>query len=230
MTQIISKLFELSEKSKLAKRNFITKYTSLSGVVISKKNQTHVWFESGLEKDFSLLMEYHPSVNHYTEQPITIEYQIDDKTRIYTPDFLVHFGPDDIKPWLCEIKYREDLKINFSKYKPRFRAAIEYCKGEGWEFRLLTEMDIRTPLLENLKFLHKYDYEYLDANSYHLVLDRVKELGITTPRELFLTLEDEKFDFRGKCIYSLWYAIKISDIECDYSERLTLDSEIWIKL
>lgn len=229
MIEINTTLLKLKEQSNMAKRGFITKYTSLSGVITSRKNNTHVWFESGLEKDFSLLMEYHPSVNHYTEQPVTIEYQLNDRTRIYTPDFLVKFADSEIKSWLCEIKYRDDLRLNFSKFKPRFKAAVEFCKAEGWEFRIFTEEQIRTPFLENLKFLHKYEYDHMDASCYQLVINRVRDLGLTSPREIFTTLDDANDGIKSKCIYALWYALKISTVECDYSKPLSLDTEIWIK-
>ncbi|MBI3239961.1 MAG: Tn7 transposase TnsA N-terminal domain-containing protein, partial [Flavobacteriia bacterium] len=176
------KLYRTIANSQVVRRKFITKYTSLSGAVSSMKNQKHIWFESSLEKDFALMLEYHPSVKVYIEQPITIEYNLDDKTRVYTPDFLIHFNEDSVKPWLCEIKYRDDLTINFSKYKARFKAAKRYCDEQGWEFKIISEFDIRTDLLDNLKFLSKYDLEFVEEGCLTLITERVQNLGHTTVR------------------------------------------------
>ncbi|WP_341906265.1 TnsA endonuclease N-terminal domain-containing protein [Fluviicola taffensis] len=211
----------------MVKRKFITKYTSLSGVISSKKNLTHVWFESALEKDFALLLEYHPTVNRYTEQPVTIEYMVNDKVRVYTPDFLVHFKDPDQKPWLCEIKYRDDFSMNFKKYKAKFKAAVQFCKEQGWEFKLISENNIRTPLLENLKFLNRYEKEYVDQNCYDLILNRVNDLGSTTPREVLVSISDANPSIHAKCVYALWYALRISKVGCDYSKPLTLETELW---
>lgn len=227
MSTELRKLYQTIANSHMAKRRFITKYTSLSGVISSKKNNTHVWFESALEKDFALLLEYDPVVSQYHEQPITIEYYVNDKLRTYTPDFLIFYRDPDSKPWLCEVKYRDDLVINFKKYKARYKAAVEHCKEQGWEFKLITDTNIRTPLLENLKFLSKYEKDFVDPICYTLIMNRVQDLGTTNPKEVLLSISDANPSIQSQCIYALWYALKSSAIGCDFSKKLSIDSEIW---
>lgn len=222
-----SKLYKVIAQSLMARKRFIVKYSSLSGVVSSSKNGTGVWFESSLEKDFALLLEYHPAVSHYVEQSITIEFNVDEKTRVYTPDFLVFFKDDAVKPWLCEIKYRDDFSANFHKYKAKFKAAVRYCAKEDWEFKLISEQNIRTPLLENLTFLNQYEKKYIDRDCYKLVINRIKDLGNTTPREVLASLSDANQGIYAKCIYALWYGLKSASVGCDYSKSLTIDTEIW---
>jgi hypothetical protein len=41
-------------------------------------------------------------------------------------------------------------------YRPKFRAAQRYARQQGWRFRLVTERHMRTPYLENAKFLRPY--------------------------------------------------------------------------
>ncbi len=227
MSTELRKLYQAIADSHMAKRKFITKYTSLSGVISSKKNNTYVWFESALEKDFALLLEYHPTVSQYHEQPVTIEYYVNGQLRTYTPDFLIFYRDGDSKPWLCEIKYKDDLLVNFKKYKARYKAAVEYCKEQGWEFKLITEQNIRTPLLENLKFLGQYEKEYVDPTCYTLIVSRVQDLGTTNPKEVLLSISDANPSIQSQCIYALWYALKTATIGCDFSKKLSIDSEIW---
>lgn len=215
------------EKKRMAKRRMITKYTSLSGIVISEKCGTDIWFESSLEKDFALTLEFHPTVKHFTEQPITIQYIENKKSRVYTPDFLVTFTDETEPKWLCEIKLRDDLLRNFSKYKARFKAASHYCKELGWQFKLINETHFRGPLLDNLKFLSQYQAEFVDGHCYELILNRIEDLGPTTVREVLTSISDANPSIQGKCIYAMWYCLKVSKLGCDFSQSLSLETEIW---
>lgn len=220
-------LYELTNQSLMVRRRFITKYTSLSGVIISSKVGTNIWFESGLEKDFALTLEYQPSVKSFTEQPVTIEYFENNRRKIYTPDFLVIFNDKTQAPWLCEIKLRKDLRKNFSEYKAKFKAAVEFAKIQGWEFKLITESHFRTVLLENLKFLNQYEFKFVDPHCQQLIINRVEDLGSTTIKEVITSVSDANPNIQGKCIYALWYLLKSSLIGCDYSQPLSIESEIW---
>lgn len=219
----------IEEFDPVRKRRITTTSRSLSGMIPSAKNGEEVWFESALERDFALLLENMPNVAIYKEQPVIIEYFHAGKTRKYTPDFLVTFKDKDLKPWLCEIKYRSELRNHFGKLKPKFRAAQSFCKDEGYEFRLFTEDYIRTAFLENINFLHRYNYNELDGACYQLVVRTISDFGRTTPKEFMLTVQDAEFNIRGRCLYALWYGIKTGAIGCDVvNTKITMNSEIWL--
>lgn len=210
------------------KRGMIIKRQSLGGLVSSQKMNRNVWFESSLERDFALMLEFHPEVTGYIEQPITIEYiDHDFSVRTYTPDFLVYFDSEKMNPWLCEIKYRQDLHSKFSRFKDRYRAAIEYAKRNGWEFKILTDQHFRTDLLSNLKFLQQYQREFVEEHCLSLIMIRVEDLGQTTIEELFVSLSDANPLILGKCIYATWFAIKCGKIGCDLARPLSKNTEIW---
>jgi hypothetical protein len=220
----------IEEFDPVRKRRMIMKSSSLSGIVPSTKNENGIWFESALERDFALIVEHNPDVSFFEDQPLTIEYFFDGKTRVYTPDFFVQFKDESgIKSWLCEIKFKSELREKFSKLKPRFKAAKEYCENEGWEFKIFTDEYIRTPFLENINFLSRYNYNDLDGACYKLVIRTISDLGITSPKEFMLTVQDAEFNIKGRCLYALWYAIKMNDIGCDLvNEKISMNSEIWL--
>lgn len=221
--------FTEDEQEMVRQRKIVNKNRSLSGIVSSEKNNTGVWFESALERDFALILENKPNVSEYQEQPVKIEYFYKDKFRVYTPDFLVRFN-DGTRNWLCEIKYRKELREKFSKLKPKFRAAIEYCKEEDWEFKIFTELDIRNPFLENIKFLSNYKYEFIDNSCFQLLIQTLQELGPTTPHEFMLTVKDAHFDIKGRCLYALWYSISSGTVGCDIvNETINMNSDIWLE-
>lgn len=220
----------IEELDPVRKRRIQNTTRSISGIIPSAKNEEEVWFESALERDFALILESHPDVSHYQEQPVTIDYYYNGKNRIYTPDFLVYFneGPK-LKPWLCEIKYRSELREKFSQLKPRFQAAKALAKKEKWEFKIFTEEYIRTAYLYNINFLSRYNYNELDGACYNLVIRTLSELGHSSPKEFMLTVQDAHFNLRGRCLYALWYGIKKGEISCDIvTEKLDMKSEIWL--
>lgn len=225
----MKKRYKLSEViENVVKRGLIVKYQSLSGLFPSDKTDSMIWFESSLEKDFAIALEFHTLVNYYEEQPLVIEYRDGEKLGTYTPDFLIHFHENEnLKPWLCEVKYKADLRDNLHKYKMKFKAAMNYCKQQGWEFKLITEDYIRTTFLENAKFLMRYKYDMVDQGCYARMMKTMQDLRFTTPEEFMLTLKDAHFNVKGRCLYALWYGIKIGEINCDTTQKLTMKTEIW---
>lgn len=221
----------IEDHEDMRQRKIINKSMSLSGIIPSKKNENGIWFESALERDFALLLENNPDVSFYQDQPVTIEYVFNGKNRIYTPDFSVFFDEKlEIKPWLCEIKYRSKLREDFSILKPKFIAARNWCKDQGWEFKLFTEDYIRTQYLYNVNFLSRYDYLGLDGACYKLIIQTLSDLGHSTPNEVMLTMREAQFNVRGRCLYALWYGIKTGSIGCDIvNEKVSMKSEIWLK-
>jgi len=220
----------IEEFDPVRKRRMITKYRSLSGIIPTMKSDEPIWFESSLERDFALILEYKPDVYFYKDQPVTIEYFYDGKTRKYTPDFFVQFKDEScMKPWLCEVKFKEELKEKFSEYKPRFRAAKEYCRIRGWEFKIYTEEYIRTPLLENINYLSRYKDAEVDQACYRLVFHALSDLGVTTPKEFMLSIEGMEHNIKGRCLYALWYAIKREFVGCEIvNEKISMNSDIWL--
>ena len=131
----------------------------VTGSFASRKNAQMADFESLLEKENLLLLEFDDTVERFETQPITIP--VPNVPKGYTPDVLVHYLPDPVsgdirKSLLSEVKHTDDLHKNANKYAPKFAAAEQYATQCGWEFRVTTQRDIRIPRLANLKFLREY--------------------------------------------------------------------------
>lgn len=143
----------------MAVRKIPKNYLHVTGKFASQKNEQMGGFESLLEKDYMLLLEFDDAVESFEEQPVTIP--IPGVPRGYTPDILVRFRSDVATgqlrpPELTEIKSVEDLSKNQEKYAPKFAAAKEYASEFGWVFNIKTEKEIRTRRLANIKFLREY--------------------------------------------------------------------------
>jgi hypothetical protein len=135
----------------MAVRKIPKNYLVVTGSFSSRKNAQMDAFESLLEKEYMLLLDFDDRVERFEPQPVTIP--VPGVPKGYTPDVLVKYFPDTAsggprKPLLTEIKHTDELLRNAEKYAPKFAAAARYVSERGWEFRVTTQLDIRTPRLE----------------------------------------------------------------------------------
>ena len=128
-------------------------YLHVTGSFSSRKNGRMMGYESLLERDNMILLEYDDDVEGFDEQPVQISFKKGVKP--YVPDVLVRYKSGR-KPLLGEVKHSSDLMKNRDKYAPKFDAAKKYAEEQGWEFGAVTEKEIRIPRLGVLKFLREY--------------------------------------------------------------------------
>jgi len=87
-------------------------YLGVTGGFSSRKNGRMLGFESLLEKDFFILLEYDDEVLSFEEQPVRIP--LGGKAKSYVPDVVVHYRQKSPskkrKPLLAEVKTVDDLK------------------------------------------------------------------------------------------------------------------------
>ena len=187
-----------------------------------------VIFESTLERDCFILLDFDPSVLRFASQPFSIRHEVDGADRRYTPDVMVEFaGPDGRlnRTVVYEIKYRDDLRDHWSEYRARFAAANRYCRQQGWVFEIMTEREIRTPLLENATFLRRYrTIPDRPLVRMHL-LYTLQALGPTTPQALLAATYNSN-ESRAPALSTLWQLIATRQIPCDLSQKLTMRSRI----
>ena len=165
-------------------------YLFVTGGYSSRKNEEMDAFESLLEKDYLLLLDFDDTVEAFEVQPVRVP--VAGVPKGYVPDVLVRYLPDPQdgtarKPRLVEVKTTEDLLRNAEKYAPKFAAARQCAEERGWEFKTVDQTEIRGPRLANLKFLREY----------RNVAPADTEIQIhVEPRELRLCDEE------GRAIYS----------------------------
>lgn len=190
-------------------------------------------FESALERDWIISLDFVPSIQSVHSQPFTIEYySIDGYRRHYTPDFLATFSELDgaFRQIVYEVKYRDDLRENWAKYKTKFREAVRYCRREGLKFRIVTEREIRTPFVQNATFLRRYrEYPIDEAIEIELIRTlRILRPDHRTPKILLMAAYEFELN-RVRAIPHLWRLMDAHVIGFDSEEPLTMDSQLWIE-
>jgi hypothetical protein len=186
-------------------------------------------FESSLERDFYVLLEFDLRVSRWEPQPIRID--VDDDNPSYVPDVLVTYFDYDVHPQrerkvLYEVKHREDLRKNWSLWKARFRAARRFARQRGWTFEIVTEREIRSSdLLWNAKFLLPYGHDDVDDGVHTLLVKTLRHLGSATPERLVNHLSDDPWE-RARLVATVWSLVAARTFICDLTQRLTMHSEI----
>lgn len=208
-------------------------YRSVTGKIAgADANSPATASESNLEADLYQILRFDYNVQHFEEQPLRIGF-VDNsgKPKTYTPDVLVTFRKDiipakEMKPWLCEVKYREDLCRNWDQYKFKFKAALGYANNKGWRFRILTEKEIRTPYLYNAKFLFPYRSLKVESEACQPILTLLCEMRQTDPQSLLLAFSANKWR-QAEVLPILWHLVATREIGIDLTLPLTMQSTIW---
>lgn len=179
-------------------------------------------FESALERDLLMQIAWDDEVEWFATQPVTIHYG---EGRRYTPDVLVQFKalrPDSPAPLLCEVKYRRELSKHWRELRHKFRAAQHYCAERGWRFVVLDENAIRTPRLENIKFLWRYRQSTYPDDVKDLLLQQLRMRVRATRAEIFSCLpESWSQELRLQAVWTWWVLVARGIVAFDQSQRLS---------
>lgn len=203
-------------------------YRSVTGRVALSHGGS-VPFESTLERDWLISLDFDPQVVTVQGQPLKIEYESTDRQRTYTPDVMAEFRDrsGQTRTVVYEVKYREDLWSQWEDLKPKFRAAVRHCRSQGWKFKIVTETEIRTPLLSNAQFLRRYQQLAEKPAVEKELLITLRALGETTPQAL-LEATYWSDGTRAEALPFLWKLVASRAISTTMHEPLTMASPIWL--
>lgn len=203
-------------------------YRNVTGIAAHRKAHGLAMFESTLERDFISLLEFDPTVESFEVQPVKFDW-IDDngKSRRYTPDVLVTYNENGHqKKILYEVKYRSELAEKWVELKQKFRATVHYARLQGWRFKIVTEVEIRTPFLQNVKFLIPVMRQVPVESHMDLLCNKIQELQTATPKELIGAIFEDEWN-QASLLPTLWYLIGSNQIGANLESKLTMVSPLW---
>lgn len=179
-----------------------------------------VAFESLLEADLLILADLDPQVRTFITQPVTITWFDGSRPRNYTPDVLIHFTDKAEKPsWLCEVKTRRDLKRNWEKYAPKFRAATRYARERGYIFKIITEKEIRSQFQTNATFLLPFKTRPGNKGAAEKILGHLDRESDAFARDLMPELFPDPED-RAVAFATLWHLVATHQVETNLHTSL----------
>mgnify|MGYP000087689449 CR=1 FL=1 len=132
-------------------------------------------FESTIERDFIYLLDYDPDVKTFEEQPFIIEYEWAGKIHRYTPDFhVVRCSSDPV------VECKPLNHVNDEDNQRKFYAARRWCLESGREFKVETEVAIRSgSRLKNVVKLAQFARHYVEPGYCRLILGVLGEESIS---------------------------------------------------
>jgi hypothetical protein len=123
---------------------------SFAGWWYFAKTSTHIGFESWLERDHLVLMDFDPAVQAVASQPFWLHWRDEDNhARRHAPDFFArrHDGSAVV------IDVRPDDRIP-ERDAQTFAVTAEACGTAGWEYRRSGGLD--PVLVANVRWLSRY--------------------------------------------------------------------------
>lgn len=216
----------------MAVRKIPKNYMNVTGRVAHGPNSEQSGFESLLEKDYLLCLQFDPTVEHFEVQ--SIQVPVPGRRKPYTPDVLVRYWPGPrggrVKPDLVEVKPKDILERKAEEFAPKFKAATSFARAQGWNFRILTEKDIRTQRLENIKFLREFRRRPQDPDRERAVIDKLRSLGTgATSASLVRALEPSDDLERVAVWYPvIWRLVYERRIEMPIDAPMAESVPLWI--
>tara|TARA_R110002124_G_scaffold65577_9_gene179340 strand:+ start:455 stop:1084 length:630 start_codon:yes stop_codon:yes gene_type:complete len=124
----------------------------------SIKNRKSIYCESKLERDVMLTLEFDTNILAYTSQPLSINYELNDKEIRYTPDLLVQTVTGDF--YFIEVKPHSIFQLEKNKQKFAFLRA-HFRNRYQRELQLMRCHDIyigaKIPNLDSLYRFKKFN-------------------------------------------------------------------------
>lgn len=192
---------------------------SVRGQFPSVINCRSIAFESLLERDFYLSLEFDRTIESYEEQPLRITDIVNGKKVQYTPDCLVTYK-DGNTPLLAEIKPHKELAKEKPDLQRRLAAGSSYAKANGMRFQVFTEDDIRTPELETYRYLYGFSRPPRELASHKdTILNLVTLAGKTTLAQLLGQLSPER-TVQAKYTPVIWHLLFTGELVTDFSHPI----------
>ena len=204
---------------------------ALAGMIPSEKgvDGANARFESALERDFFILLEFNLDVLRWDAQPLRLD--LGEGLGTYVPDVLVTYLNasrviDDTRRVLYEVKYRDELKRKWTASREKYRAASRYARLHGWRFEIVTEREIRTELLWNAKFLLPYLQDEPPDDERARLMSALAAAQETTPEALLSACSPDRL-VQARLLTTLWHLVASRQVGTDLTRKLSMRTWIW---
>jgi hypothetical protein len=177
-----------------------------------------VGYESLLERDWMLLLDFDRDVEWMCEQPLRLRYRKDERPASHVPDLLVWRTGT---PELCDVKRAERLE------DPEFRAQVQAmelaCAEAGLGYRVLAEPDRQR--LVNVRWLAGFRERPADPDCERRRMLSMLAGAASTVGELLAGARESSLA-RPVLIHLLWVGDALTDLSAPVGE----DNRVWERL
>jgi hypothetical protein len=204
-------------------------YRSITGHFPSIKNKKSIAFESKLEKELFLTLEFDDTVISYQEQP-QIEIYFKGKNKIYSADCYIHRSIEsNLLDSIVEVKYTNELKKDEQYFKEKFEAIQNSTTEMNLDFEIYTELNNTQTYIENLDFLYRYLENPLKMKYEEQIMNIVRNFNKISALDITKKISSNPIDYQ---IISneIWNLVAHKKLKSDfYDTVLTMNSLVEIQ-
>lgn len=211
----------VSKPPRKQRRSFKTASRGTVGRV-ALRNGSSLAHASSLERRWILFIDSDPATTEVRYEPFTLDYLTSmGVRRPYTPDiFATSVRPGTgLATVIYEVKESADLATNGQQYAERFAACDAYCRQQGWTFRVVTELDLPHPRLENVMWLRRYRLDEHDPALLGSLIDQVRTMEQATMQALLADLASK--EARAITRAAIWHLIAARRLRIDLDQPMT---------
>jgi hypothetical protein len=220
----------LKEPITFVQRKLQKNYRSITGHFPSVKNNKSIPFESKLESELFLTLEFDNDVELYLEQPQII-ITIDGKEKAYHADcFIKMFDGSKKRNTIVEAKYTSDLNKEENKeaYEKKFKAATLTANSMDINFLVYTEQSYSKTYIFNLDFLYRYKTQSrenkFDSKIKH-ILSKAPTQAIDVAKSISTNLNEYMIVSNA-----IWGLVAHGELSTDLEKELNMNSIIEMKI
>lgn len=164
----------------------------------------HVGYESWLERDHAMLLDFDAQVVAFASQPFWLHWIAGERHRRHAPDFFARRADGTG----VVIDVRADERIEPADAEA-FAAAERACAEAGWTFRRVGTPD--AVLVANVRWLSRYRHPRCGARQE--VADRLLEVFVQ-PMGLFEGVAEvgDRLEVLPVCYHLLWRQVLVGDL------------------
>jgi len=131
-----------------------------------------------------------------------------------------------MRPMLVEVKRRIDLTQARDELLPGFKAAVDYCRREGWRFRIVTDTWLKRPRSMNARFLWSYRRDNYGPDIADVLMANLRKVGRSPAIGLVESCYQE-FEDQMLALGVVWHMLATRKIETNPNLPLNNNSIIW---
>ena len=194
-------------------------YRSISGRFPSVINGRCIGYESKLERDFYLGLEFDRTISGYEEQPLKLSGVVNGRNVSYTPDCLITFH--DCKPTrIVEVKYQEEIDEKAAELEPRFTLARNHARENGMDFVIATEKEIYAGCLDNYRLIYRFTKPPNNSEPKRKrIIESLEGVDKLPLRDLLLSFGEDRA-IHAEYTTTIWHMLFTGEIETDLSEPI----------
>lgn len=191
------------------------------------KDGKSIPYESILERDCITYFAFRKDVTNIVSQPITIPFIKNGRKYHYTPDFYIEFDTTSgLKPLIIEVKPTSKWQKHWRDWSDKWKAMINYCKENGYQFHIFDESRIYHQALDNIQFLARYQRISYEPTEF----EEIKKLLLLHQS---LTLSDLKVALspvipKQHIERLVFHLIFVKKLEIDLFEPINDSSLVWL--